>query len=101
MQELDFRLEAGQLGPRNTCTRIDETGIDAKIFTGLARRAAWADIENIRVRPRGNNEAVLVVLRSGQQFSMGAPFRSPLFPDPAFAAKFEQIVEAWRAHSVA
>ena len=86
------------LAQRNAYTRIDTTGIDARILAGLRRRAAWAEIEDIQVRVQGSgNTSGLVVLRAGTRFAMGAPMTSLLFADPGFEAKFGQIVKAWRA----
>jgi hypothetical protein len=83
------------LSQRKAWTRIDENGIDAEILAGVRRRAGWAEIDDIRVVERSRNFVIVVKLESGKKFTLGAPSRGPLFPDPAFRAKSDQILDAW------
>ncbi len=83
------------LSQRKAWTRIDEYGIEAEILAGVRRRAGWAEIDDIRVVDRSGNFVIVVRLESGKKFTLGAPFRGLLFPDPELLAKFEQIVDAW------
>lgn len=85
------------LGQRKASTQVDRWGIKARIFTGFYREAPWAEIEEITVRTRNRDEAVLVVLRDGTQFSLAAPINTGMFPDQAFGYKFTAIHEAWES----
>jgi hypothetical protein len=83
-------------GQRGVCTRLDDWGIRARIFSGSYREAAWSEIEEVSIRARSDRDrAVLIVLRSGTQFSPAAPVDTAMFPDPAFDRKFADIHDAW------
>ncbi len=83
------------LGQRRASTQVDRWGIKAQIFTGFYREAPWAEIDDVSVRVRNRDEAVLVILRDGSQFSLAAPVNTGMFPDEHFRHKFETIHEAW------
>jgi hypothetical protein len=76
-------------------TQVDDRGLNACVFTGFRREAAWPEIEDISIRSNNRDQAIVVGLRSGRHFSLGAPLNSAMFPDPHFMRKFSDIHDAW------
>jgi hypothetical protein len=69
---------------------FDESGVRSK-RGGFRREAAWAQVRQIRPEPK-YGQVLVVYLREGKPFKLGAPATSPLARDPEYRAKCAEVL---------